>query len=157
MIDDEGLLSEAAAVDQSIAEIEQQLTSDDSLATLAQAHERMRSLESRAEKVKKEIVARLTSRLDSLGVESVMAGGRVIGFTSRRYFGVAQGETPEQHAENLKSLHAWLQQYAPEKDIPASTGINAAVQAYLDQNPGAEIPAFLSSSETRSLTNRKAT
>lgn len=157
MTEDDSLLSEATAMDQTMAEMEAALQQDDSLTTLAQAHERMRSLESKAEKLKKEIVQRITARLDSLGVDSVRAGERVVGFSTRTYVGVNQGASPEQHAQNLRALHAWLQEYAPEKDVPASTGLNAAFQAYLDRNPGATMPEFLTSTETRTLTNRKAT
>jgi len=69
---------------------------------------------------------------------------------------VAQGESPEVHAQNLKSMKDWLEMVAPEVNIPASANIGKALTAFIDSNPDAEIPDFVAVTEKRSLTNRQA-
>ena len=111
---------------------------------------------SQAEARKKEIKAEIISILDARGDDGAIAGGRRLGFTTRKYYGVAQGESPEVHAQNLKSMKDWLEMVAPEVNIPASANIGKALTAFIDSNPDAEIPDFVAVTEKRSLTNRQA-
>jgi hypothetical protein len=130
---------------------------DDELAKLAMDHERLRSLESKCKEAKDEVKARIESRLDGMGVDAAVAGGRRVGFSSRTYYGIKEGQTPQERQANIDALHAWMREVAPEADVPASTNVNRAVQAHLDRfGPEAELPAFIAKTDTRTLTNRQA-
>ena len=123
--------------------------SDDAeLGDLAVKHDKLRALESRVEKLKKELSTRIISRMESMGLDRATANGRRLGFTERTNYGVAEG-----CAQQVKDF---IGSIAPGVNIPASTNIAKAVGAYLDQNPGAVIPPFISVTKTRSLTNAKA-
>lgn len=140
-----------------MAELDEMLGADsDKLGELANALVRATQAESEAKKEKDLIKARIISILDERGDDGAIAGGRRLGFTTRKYYGVAQGDSPEQRAENLQQIKQWLEQVAPEVNVPASANIGKAVNAYLDANPSAEVPDFVAVTEKRSLTNRQA-
>jgi hypothetical protein len=108
------------------------------------------------EKRKSQLKAEIMQLLDSMGMDSASAGGRRLGFTTRKYYGISEGESPDQREQNLKHMKEWLESVAPEVNVPASANIGKAVAAYLDENPSAEIPDFVKVTEQRSLTNRQA-
>lgn len=121
---------------------------DPELGVLAVEHDRLRALESRVEALKKQVSERIVSMMDALGVESVKAGGRRLSFRRQTYYGIVEGKVP--------SLQVFMESVAPEVNIPASANIKKALDAWLDANPGAEIPDFISKTESRSLVNAKA-
>jgi len=141
----EGIEGEVSGLD---AEMESLLGDDKELGELAVAHDRLRGLESKIEGMKKELSQRIVARMDSMGVDSVKANGRRLGFKTTRYFGVADG-----HESDLKDF---IEAVAPECLIPASTNIKKALDAWLDRNPNQPVPPFISVTETRSLVNAKA-
>ena len=108
------------------------------------------------EKRKKELKANIMQALDSAGLDAAVAGGRRLGFTTRTYWGVAEGATPTERAANVTKLQDWLDTIAPEVNVPASMNINKAVTAFIEEGGDPETLPFLSKSESRSLTNRKA-
>lgn len=126
------------------------------LGDLANALVEATQAESAAKKEKDRLKAKIISILDERGDDGAIAGGRRLGFTTRKYYGVAQGESPEQHAENLTRIKDWLESVAPEVNVPASANIGKAVNAYLDANPDQDVPDFVAVTERRSLTNRQA-
>lgn len=134
------------------------ITDDDvELGALAEQHEFYRRTESDAKAKKDEIAKQIAQRLDSLGMTSAVVNGRRLGFTTRHYYGIAEGNDANERNGNINAMHAWLSQIAPDVDVPASANINKAVQAYLDiHGEGAELPPFLSKTEVRSVTNSKA-
>lgn len=121
---------------------------DPELGVLAVEHDRLRALESRVEALKKQVSERIVSMMDALGVESVKAGGRRLAFRRQNYYGVAEGREAD--------LKAFMEVVAPEANIPASSNIKKAVDAWLDANPHVSIPDFISKTESRSLVNAKA-
>ena len=124
------------------------LADDVEIGVLANQHEQLRSLESRAESMKKELALRITQKMEAMGVDSVKAGGRRLGFRSQTYFGCADGRSSD--------LKVFIETVAPECLVPASTNIKKALDLWLDQHPGAPIPDFISASQSRSLVNAKA-
>lgn len=120
----------------------------DDLGTLAQTHEQLGREASRIEALRKAVSDRLISLLDSQMLDAAVAGGRRIGFTKRTYYGIKAGR--------LADFRAWISQVAPERDIPASTNVAAAVTAFLDTNPGDALPDFIEQDERRYLSNTKA-
>lgn len=121
---------------------------DKELGELAVAHDRLRGLESKIEAAKKELATRIVSRMDSMGIDSVKANGRRLGFKTTRYYGVAEGQEAD--------LKEFVEAVAPECMVPASTNIKKALDAWLDRNPEKPLPPFISVTETRSLVNAKA-
>lgn len=123
------------------------MTEDAELGELALLHDRLRAVIKVAEEKKDELAKRITARMESLGLDSVKAGGRRLAFREQTFYGIAEG-----HVQEAKDF---LEAVAPEVNVPASTNIKKAVDAYLDENPGAAIPAFISVTKTRSLVNAK--
>lgn len=103
---------------------------------------------SRAESRKKEIKKILLGKLDEVGATRMTVAGRTIYSTTKTYYGVDK--------DQLAAFKAWIEQVAPEANIPASANVNKAVQAFMDENPGADLPTFITKSESVSLGNRKA-
>lgn len=100
------------------------------------------------EKRKDELKLRIISTLDGMGASSVKVAGRRIGFTERTYYGIDR--------EQVQAAKEWMEKVAPEANIPAAANIGKAVEAFLDDNPGVAVPAFITSTKTRILTNAKA-
>lgn len=132
------------------------LDEDAELAEMAQALTRLGGIRSQAEREAKRLKKLIINKLDSAGLEAAVAGNRRLGFTTRTYYGVAEGESLGEREENVASMRKWIDEIAPEVNVPASQNIGKAVTAYLDANPEAELPSFVKVSETRSLTNRQA-
>ena len=128
----------------------------DELGELAQALTQVAAISSEAEKKKKALKARIMEILDAQGLEAAVAGGRRLGFSTRKFFSVAQGDTPEVGAENMRRFKEWMEATAPTENVPASQKIQRAVNAWMDQNPGEQLPDFIHEGESRSLTNRQA-
>ena len=131
-------------------------TDDDTeLGELAVALTRVSDIVSAGEKIKKGLKAQIISKLDSAGLDGAIAGGRRLGFSQRTYYGVAQGGSPRQYAENLRQMKEFLERVAPEKNLPTSANMGKALNAYLDSNPEAEVPEFVAVTTQRTLTNGK--
>lgn len=128
---------------------------DEEFATLLKGHVEARDLQSRAEKIKETLADKIVAKMNEQGLDSVKAGGRRAGFTTRKNYGIAAGATQEERNANVAAVKAWLESVAPDLNIPASTNIANAVKIYLDRNPGAAMPAFIAVTETKSLTNAK--
>ena len=111
---------------------------------------------SKCEARKREIKKKIMALLDSAGLDAAVAAGRRLGFTTKTYWGLAQGQTPEERKANVEALRKWLSDVAPEVDVPASTNINKAVTAFIEDGGDPESLPFLSKQDKRSLTNRKA-
>lgn len=141
-------LEEMDDADAAVSSLEALLCEDPDLGPLAVAHDRARALESKIEGVKKELSARIVQKMEAMGVDAVKADGRRLGFRSQKYYGVAEGRESD--------LKDFIEAVAPEVNIPASANIKKALDAWLDRNPGQQVPEFISVSETRSLVNAKA-
>lgn len=102
---------------------------------------------SKMEKEKDDLKTRIMSTLDGMGATSVKVAGRRVGITERTYYGLDKTQ--------IEAAKAWMEQVAPEANVPAAANVGKAVEAYLDANPGAALPAFVTSSVTRILTNAK--
>jgi len=140
---------EALAAEAAQPSISEGMFDDDAeLGVLAVEHDRLRALESRIEALKKAVSERIVSRMDSMGLDSVKAGGRRLSFRRQSYYGVTE--------DGVADLALFMATVAPEANIPASTNIKKAVDAFLDANPGANLPSFISKTESRSLVNAKA-
>ncbi len=138
MIDERG----PSALDSVLAE------EDAEIGDLALEHDRIRSECERLEDRKKELAKRITAKLEQLGLDSVKAAGRRLSFRETSYYGIAEGR--------LQDAKDFIEAVAPEANVPASSNIKKALEAWLDENPGAEIPNFISVTKTRSLMNSKA-
>lgn len=102
---------------------------------------------SKKEKEKDDLKTRIMSTLDGMGATSVKVAGRRVGITERTYYGL--------NKEMIAAAKEWMERVAPEANIPAAQNVGKAVEAYLDANPGAALPEFVTSSVTRILTNAK--
>ena len=147
MGDEDNVEAEASALDQEMAEAFGG-DSDGELGRLANLHEKLRGFEGKIESMKKETALRITQRMEAMGVDSVKAGGRRLGFRTQKYFGVTPGSEVD--------LREFIEAVAPECLVPASTNIKKALDAWLDRNPGQNVPGFISVTESRSLVNAKA-
>lgn len=121
---------------------------DAEIGVLANQHEQLRALEGKVESTKKEIALRIVQKMEAMGVDAVKAGGRRLGFREQTYYGCAEGRNDD--------LKDFIEAVAPECLVPASTNIKKALDAWLDRNPGQNVPDFISVSKTRSLVNAKA-
>lgn len=139
---------EIGALERQASELDSMLTEDAELGDLAVAHDRLRELEGDIERKKKELAQRIVARMEAMGLDKATAGGRRLGFREMTTYGVAEGRVQE--------LKDFIESIAPEVNIPASTNVKKAVDAFLDRNPGASVPDFVSVTKTRSLTNAKA-
>lgn len=122
--------------------------SDGDLAKWVTELTELKQQESQLGKQCDELKARIIAKLKELGTTSMKVAGRRIGLSSRTYYGVDKNM--------LAEAKAWLEQVAPEVNIPASANIGKAVEAYLEQNPSATLPPFIVTSETETFTNAKA-
>lgn len=102
------------------------------------------ALDKECDDLKNKIVA----KLKELGTTSMKVAGRRIGLSSRDYYGIDK--------EQLPAAKAWIEAVAPEVNVPAAANVGKAVEAFLAQNPGAELPAFIKVTTTETFTNAKA-
>lgn len=100
------------------------------------------------EKRKAELKDKIIASLRHIGATSMKVAGRTIGLSSRTYYGWDRNR--------IEEARAWLRSVDPSLDVPATNGIGKALRAYMDENPGADVPDFITSSETVTLTNSKA-
>lgn len=131
---------------------------EEGLASLAQKHAALRTLSGKVEAEKKLLAKELMRQLESMGVDSVKAGGQRIGTRTVTYFGIAEGDTPEARKANVAALKEFIHQVAPEADVPASTNIKRAITAWLDQDASRtvdDLPSCIHKSERVSLTNAR--
>lgn len=95
-----------------------------------------------------ELQGRIVAKLKELGTTSMKVAGRRIGLSSREYYGIDK--------DRLAEAKEWIERVAPEVNIPAATNVGKAVEAYLAQNPGADLPQFIKVTTTETFTNAKA-
>lgn len=127
--------------------LESVLGEDAELGELAVEHDRIRALVSGLEEKKAELSKRIVQKMETLGLDSVKAGGRRLSFRETSYYGITDGR-----AQDAKDF---IEAVAPEVNIPASANIKKALDAWLDRNPGQPIPDFISVTKARSLVNAK--
>jgi hypothetical protein len=103
---------------------------------------------SNAERRKSEIKNTLLARMDEIGVTSMTVAGRKIYTSTRTYYGIDRNQLPE--------AKAWMEAVAPDINIPATDKVKKAVDLWMDEHPGEDLPGFITKSESVSLGNRKA-
>jgi hypothetical protein len=132
-----------------VARAQADLTEDAEIGVLAVLHEQARTAESRAASIKEETAKRIIMRMDSMGLDQVKSNGRRLAFRTNTYYGIVEGQ--------LQAAKDFLESVAPEVNVPASTNIKKAVEAYLDGQPqGTPIPACIAVTQSKSLVNAKA-
>ena len=129
---------------------------DGQLAVLARKYNELKQLRLRVAKEEDAAKREIIALMDSAGLDGVKAGGRHLSFTTKSYYSVAQGESPEQMAENLAEFKRWLDGFAPELNVPASQKIQKAIDTWQDLHPNQPLPEFIHMTEKRSLSNRQA-
>jgi hypothetical protein len=122
--------------------------SDETLAAMVTQYTKVCEEISKQEKVKEAFKGQIMAKLNEIGSTSMKIAGRRIGITERTYYGLDK--------EKLAEAKAWMEANAPEYNVPASSGVGKAVEAWLADHPGQPIPPFVTSSITRILTNAKA-
>lgn len=122
--------------------------SDASLVSMVDEYTKAQDEKSKAEKKCEDLKARIMQKLDEIGTTSIKVAGRRVGITTRRYYGV--------NKERLAEFQKWMQDNAPEANIPAAANVGKAVEAYVENHPGEALPECVTFSDTRILTNAKA-
>jgi hypothetical protein len=127
----------------------------DEIRDICAEYEKAKSARLRAKAKEDEMKAAIMAFMEDSGFDSFVMHGRRYGTQTKTYWGIAQGQTPEEREANVERAKAWLDQEAPDLNIPASNNIQRALNEWLDRHPNEEAPDFLSKSERVSLTNRQ--
>ena len=122
--------------------------SDTALAEMVTELVEVSATASKAEGRKKELKKMILAKLDESGMTAATVAGRKIYTSERSYYGIDPNQLP--------AAKAWIERVAPEVNIPAAANVGKAVSAFLDENPSADIPSFITTSKTVTLNNRKA-
>lgn len=122
--------------------------SDTALAEMVTELVEVSATASKAEGRKKELKNLILAKLNETGMTAATVAGRKIYTSTRTYYGIDPNQLP--------TAKAWIEEVAPEVNIPASANVGKAVSAFLDENPSADVPDFITKSETITLNNRKA-
>lgn len=146
-------MAEAEDINAQLAALEAQDLKD--FATLLQQHANARDMEARACGLKESLVEQIKAKMQAEGMKTVKAGGQRATLSDRTYYGFNRGASPEEQEKNLAALKVFFDQYAPELNVPASTGIAKAVEAYFAATGQQVLPDFIKKNETTTFTNAK--
>jgi len=146
-------MAEAEDINTQLAALEAQDLQD--FAALLQQHANARDMEARACRLKESLVEQIKAKMTAEGMKTVKAGGQRATLSERSYYGFNKGDTPEEQAKNLADLKAFFDQYAPDLNVPATTNIAKAVEAFFAATGQQELPAFIKKNDTITLTNAK--
>lgn len=129
----------------------------DKLGELATRYAALKLLGERVSKAKSKASEDLIEAMTEQGMTNMGTPIAKVTLGTRRSFGIAEGQSPDDKLANMEAARKWVEQYNPvrEADIRVNN-LKATYEAVLVENPDAPLPDFLVEHETPQLSVRKA-
>ena len=117
---------------------------------------RVKGIETRAATLRKDLDKRIKEALLDHAMTTAAGDTRKVILAERTFYGVAEGANPDELEENRGECLAFVIKHGQHEIKATTANIKKAVEAFMDDNPGVELPKFIAIHSDPVLRNLKA-
>ena len=114
-----------------------------------------KQLENRVGDFRKKLDDRIKQALLDNDMKGAQGITRKVSLADRTFWGVAEGQNEKEQEANAAKCLKFVDTYGPKQVKATTAQIKKAVDAYLDENPGNEVPAYIAKHSDPVLRNLK--